>query len=204
MKSTSASSFLFLPPLFLDMWPRVQLLCGEHNAPCQWDLAIDKGKPQHLQQNDRVMIRQICCVKPQDIVTIGSNELLAQLGTENLDLFKERRLHWCRHVGTLQWCSKVSLWHTDWWKACAWEAHDDMEAADRGGSQWMEALHYHEIWCESCHAYSKPATWKGAHWCGCCPCTCRLIKNRWWWWWWWWCHWVHHNLFITLLLGSKA
>ena len=21
------------------------------------------------------------------------------------------------------------------------------------------------------------ATWKGVHWCGCCPCTCTLIKN---------------------------
>ena len=28
-----------------------------------------------------------------------------------------------------------------------------------------------------CHGCSKPATWKGAHWCGCCPCTCMLIKN---------------------------
>ena len=28
-----------------------------------------------------------------------------------------------------------------------------------------------------CPACSKPATWKGAHWCGCCPCTCMFIKN---------------------------
>ena len=35
---------LFPPPLFQDTWPRVQLLCGEHNAPCQWNLAIDKAK----------------------------------------------------------------------------------------------------------------------------------------------------------------
>ena len=28
-----------------------------------------------------------------------------------------------------------------------------------------------------CHACSKPAIWKGAHWCGCCPCPCTLIKN---------------------------
>ena len=32
-------------------------------------------------------------------------------------------------------------------------------------------------WCEICHACSKPAIWKGAHWCGCCPCACTLIKN---------------------------
>ena len=36
---------------------------------------------------------------------------------------------------------------------------------------------YLEIWCEICYACSKPATWKGAQWCGCCPCTCMLIKN---------------------------
>ena len=52
-----------------------------------------------LQRNDRAMIRQICNVKPQDTVTIRSTELLAQLGTEDLDLIlKERRLRWYGHV----------------------------------------------------------------------------------------------------------
>ena len=41
----AATSSLFTPPLFQDMWPCVQLLCAECNAPCQWDLAIDKTKP---------------------------------------------------------------------------------------------------------------------------------------------------------------
>ena len=36
---------LFLPPLFQDTWPCVQFLCAERDAPCQWDLAIDKAKP---------------------------------------------------------------------------------------------------------------------------------------------------------------
>ena len=36
---------VFSPPLFQDMWPCVQLLCVECNAPCHWDLAIDKTKP---------------------------------------------------------------------------------------------------------------------------------------------------------------
>ena len=45
------------------------------------------------------MIRQICNVKLQDNVTIRSNELLAQLGIEDLDLIlKERRFHWYGHV----------------------------------------------------------------------------------------------------------
>ena len=56
---------------------------------------LTKPNLQRLQQNDRAMIRQICNVKPQDIVTAGFNELLARLGMEDLDLIlKEGRLHW--------------------------------------------------------------------------------------------------------------
>ena len=55
---------------------------------------LTKPNLQHLQQNDRAMIRQICNVKPQDTATIRSTELLAQLGIEDLDLIlQERRLH---------------------------------------------------------------------------------------------------------------
>ena len=62
-----------------------------------WQLT--KPNRQHLQQNDRAMIRQIYNVKPKDIVTIRSNELLARLGIEDLDLIlKERRLCWYGHV----------------------------------------------------------------------------------------------------------
>ena len=54
---------------------------------------------QHLQRNDRAMIRQICNVKPQDTATIRSTELLAWLGIEDLGLrLKERRLRWYGHV----------------------------------------------------------------------------------------------------------
>ena len=48
---------------------------------------------QHLQRNDRAMIRQICNVRSQDIVTTSSNELLVRLTIEDLDIIlKERRL----------------------------------------------------------------------------------------------------------------
>ena len=43
--SRSCYQFSFTPPLFQDMWPCVQLLFVEGNAPCQRDLAIDKAKP---------------------------------------------------------------------------------------------------------------------------------------------------------------
>ena len=81
----------FLPATSLSS---VQLLCVEHNA---WSLT--KPKLQCLQRNDRATIRQICNVKPQDMVTTISNELLARLGIEDLDLIlKVRRLHWYGHV----------------------------------------------------------------------------------------------------------
>ena len=55
---------------------------------------LTKPNLQHLQRNDRAMIRQICNVRPQDVTT-RSNELLAWLGIEDLDLIlKERGLRW--------------------------------------------------------------------------------------------------------------
>ena len=45
------------------------------------------------------MIRQICKVRPQGVVTTRSNELLAWLGIEDLGLIlKERRLRWYGYV----------------------------------------------------------------------------------------------------------
>ena len=60
---------------------------------------LTKPNLQRLQRNYRAMIRQICNVRPQDIVTTRSNELLVRLGFEDLDLIlKERRLRWYGHV----------------------------------------------------------------------------------------------------------
>ena len=47
---------------------------------------LTKLNLQRLQRNDRAMIRQIWNVRPQDIVTTRSNELLVRLGIEDLDL----------------------------------------------------------------------------------------------------------------------
>ena len=60
---------------------------------------LTKPNLQRLQRNDRAMTRQICNVRPQDIVATRSNELLVRLGIEDLDLIlKERRLRWYGHV----------------------------------------------------------------------------------------------------------
>ena len=52
-----------------------------------------------LQRNDRAMIRRICSIKPEDMATVRSSELLTKLELVDLDLiFRERRLHWFGHV----------------------------------------------------------------------------------------------------------
>ena len=80
---------------------------GRVYSSCVWSATLHgretwpltKPNLQRLQQNDRAMIRQICNVRPQDIVTTRSNELLVRLGIEDLDLIlKERRLRWYGHV----------------------------------------------------------------------------------------------------------
>ena len=109
------------------------------HASGTWPLT--KPDLQCLLQNDGAIIRQICNVRLQDIVTTRSNELLAWLRTEDLDLILK-----VQTCGMHQWCSQDSLSHTGWGKAWAWEAQDDMEAADREGLQRVEALRYQPSW----------------------------------------------------------
>ena len=66
------------------------------------------------------------------------------------------------------------------WHRSSWQ-----RGIAESGSSWLSTSWqtYLQIWCEICHACNKPAIWKGAHRCGCCPCTCTLIKNPimiWW------------------------
>ena len=60
---------------------------------------LTKPNLQRLQRNDRAMIRQICNVKPKEMATVRSKDLLTKLGIEDLDLIlRERRLRWYGHV----------------------------------------------------------------------------------------------------------
>ena len=60
---------------------------------------LTKTNLQRLQCNDRAMIRQICSIKPEDVATVRSSELLAKLELEDLDLIRrERRRRWFGHV----------------------------------------------------------------------------------------------------------
>ena len=90
---------------------------------------LKKPNCQHLQRNDRAMIRQICNIRTQDIVTTRSNELLARLGIEDLDLIlKERRLRWYGHVERSNGAIKQPFMY----RLRNSVGQDDMEAADRG------------------------------------------------------------------------
>ena len=61
--------------------------------------SLTKPNLQRLHRNDRALNRQLFNVRPQDVVTTRSNELIARLGIEDLDLIrKERRLRWYRRV----------------------------------------------------------------------------------------------------------
>ena len=60
------------------------------------------------------------------------------------------------------------------WHGSSWQRQAAESGSSRLSTLMIDIL---EIWCEICHVLSKPATWKGPHWCGCCPCTRKLIKN---------------------------
>ena len=59
------------------------------HASESWPLT--KTNLQRLQRNDRAMIRQICSIKPEDVATVRSCELLAKLELENLYLILRER-----------------------------------------------------------------------------------------------------------------
>ena len=53
------------------------------------------GRPQ----SEVRVIRQICSIKPEDVATVRSSELLAKLQLEDLNLIlRERRIHWFGYV----------------------------------------------------------------------------------------------------------
>ena len=126
--------------------------------------------------NDRPMIRQICnCHHQVQWATCAA----WHRGSGPHSGGEKTPMVWT--CGMLQWCSQDSLWHTGWWKVSAWEAQDDIEKLTerycRDCREWkLSAINPHDrhtwrlVWdlCEICHVCSKPAIWKGAHWCGCC------------------------------------
>ena len=123
--------------------------CGCVYSSCVWSAMLHDSetwqltKPnlQRLQRKERAMIRQICNVRPQDIVTTRSNKLLVRLGIEDLDIIlKERRLQWNGHVErSIMVQSREPLTYM-LMESVGLVAQDDMETADRERLQRVEAL----------------------------------------------------------------
>ena len=135
------------PHLFQNTWPCVQLLCAECNAPCQRDLAIDKAEPPasaaKWQGNDQTDL-QCQATRHFHHQVQWSTCAAWHWGSGPHSEGEKTSMVWT--CGTLQWCNQDSLWHTGWWKAWAWKAQNDMEAADREGLQRVEALGYQPSW----------------------------------------------------------
>ena len=89
---------------------------------------LTKPNLQRLQRTDRAMIRQLCNVRPQDIVTTRSIELLVRLGIEDLDLIlKERRLCKYGHVARSSGAVKT-----------AFDIHDGKHGPGRPKMTWKQ------------------------------------------------------------------
>ena len=109
----AAASSLFTPPLFQDTRPCVQLLCAERNAPCNWDLAIDKAKlpmsEAEWQGNDQTdqqcQAARHCHRQVQWATCVAWHW---RYGSHPIG--EKASLVWTR--GPLQECSQDSLWHT--------------------------------------------------------------------------------------------
>ena len=185
-------SSLFPPPLFQDTWPCVTVnsSCVQSamlNASEHWPLT--KPNLQRLQRNDRAMIWQ-CQAAMSSRKTLSPSDPMSYLHSLALRIWTSS---WRRegstdmhtlHTPRVQSRDPVTYrlmesegpegegpeseggprWHGSSWQRGITES----------GSYWLLTL---MIWCEICHACSKPATWKGANWCGCCPCTCMFIKK---------------------------
>ena len=95
-----ATTSSHIPPPLLHTSGHVNSSCVRSamlRASETWPLT--KTNLQRLQHNDKAIIRYICSIKPHDVATIRSRELLAKLELENLDLIlKEKRLRWFGHV----------------------------------------------------------------------------------------------------------
>ena len=109
----SATSSLFMPPLFQNTWPCVQLLCAECNAPYQQDLAVDKAKPPasagKWQENDQTDLQCQAarhCHHQVQWATCAA----WHWGSGPHSEWEKTPMVWT--CGTLQWCSQDSLWHT--------------------------------------------------------------------------------------------
>ena len=112
---------------------------------------LTKTNLQCLQRNDRAIIGQICSIKPEDVATVRSSELLVKLELEDLDLIlRDRRLRWFGHeehfIGAIRTACDTQI--------------DGRRGAGRPKLTWKKLTERNsrkehlEIRCEICYACS--------------------------------------------------
>ena len=67
------------PPLLQDPWPCIHSCVQSAMLYANETWPLTMTNLQHLQLNDRAMTRQIFSIKPGDMATVWSSELLAKL-----------------------------------------------------------------------------------------------------------------------------
>ena len=127
-------------PLLQDPWPCIQLLVRSAMLHASETWQLTKTNLQCLQCNDGAMIRQIYSIKPEDVATVRSSQLLAKLELKDLNLIlRERRLRWFRHVegssGAVRTACDIQI---DCY-ACS----SPVSYLEGGPLMWMIPLHLH-------------------------------------------------------------
>ena len=185
-----ATSSLFPPPLFQDTWPHILLFCAEGNAPCQWSLAIVKAKlptsAAKWQGNDQIDLQlqaaRYCHHQIQ----------WATCATWNWGSGPHSEGEKASLVIMDVECSSVAVKtafdlqiggkHDPGRPKMTWKQLTERDCREWRLSTLMIEIPGDLVWDLPCaqqasHVRTKPATWKGVHWCGCCLCSCTLIKN---------------------------
>ena len=160
-----------------------QLLCAECNTPCQWDLAIDKAKPPTSAAKWQGNDHRSAMSSHKTLSSPGPVSYLCGLALRIWTSF------WRREGST-----GMDMWNTPMVQSKPL-TYRLMESVGLGGLRWHGSSWQRGI-AESRSSrlstlvidipgdlvwdlsYVQQASYlEGAHWCGCCPCTCMLIKN---------------------------
>ena len=140
LSSRSCYQFSLPANLSFKTHGHVYSLCVERNAPCQWDLAIDKAKPSSSAvkwQGDDTDL-QCQAARHCHHQVQWATWVAWHWGSGTHSEGEKAPLVWiCR---TLQWCSQDSLWHTGWWKAWAWEASGKVSGSVGCTSDWRQEV----------------------------------------------------------------
>ena len=137
---------------------------------------LTKPNLQRMQRNDRAMIRQICNVKPKNIVTTISKELLERFGIEDLDLIlKETGPRWYGHVERSNGVVKTAFdLQVDGKRGPGRPKMTWKQLKERDRREWkLSAIDPHDrhTWRSGVRSAMRAASQLP------CPCTCTLIQN---------------------------